>query len=89
MKQSGYKTIFHIYLLFFLAFLGTVILAGVLVFMTITIRTPDGMTARSDWPKTFTEDFAEHIIFIDSRPQVDQSGIELLRDKGAGIQILD
>lgn len=89
MKQSGYKTIFHIYLLFFLAFLGTVVLAGVLIFMSITIRTPDGTTARSDWPKTFTEDFAEHIIFIDSRPQVDQSGIELLRDNGAGIQILD
>lgn len=89
MKQSGYKTIIHIYLIFFLAFLGTVILAGVLLFMTITIRTPDGTSAKSDWPKRFTENFAEYIIFIDSKPQIKQAGIKLLLDNEVGIQILD
>lgn len=89
MKRSGYRTIFHIYLIFFLSLLGAVLLAGCLIFMTISIQTPDGIIARSDWPKTFTEDFKDQIIFIEAAPQIKQAGIALLRDNGAGIQILD
>lgn len=89
MKRSGYRTIFHIYLIFFLSLLGAVLLAGCLIFMTISIRTPDGTIARSDWPKTFTEDFKDQIIFIEAAPQIKQAGIALLRDNGVGIQILD
>ncbi|SFG46738.1 sensor histidine kinase [Enterocloster clostridioformis] len=89
MKKSGYKTIFHIYLIFFLSLLGTVILAGFLFFLTFMVTKPDGTIARSDWPKTFTEDFAEHIVFIDSEPQVKQAGMELLWNNKTGIQILD
>ena len=89
MKRSGYRTIFHIYLIFFLSLLGAVLLAGCLIFMTISIQTPDGIIARSDWPKTFTEDFKDQIIFIEAAPQIKQAGIALLRDNGVGIQILD
>lgn len=88
MKRSGYRTIFHIYLIFFLSLLGAVLLAGCLIFMTISIQTPDGTIARSDWPKTFTEDFKDQIIFIEAAPQIKQAGIALLRDNGVGIQIL-
>ena len=89
MKRSGYRTIFHIYLIFFLSLLGAVFLAGCLIFMTLSIQTPDGTIAKSDWPKTFTEDFKDQIIFINASPQVKQAGMELLRNNRVGIQILD
>lgn len=89
MKRSGYRTIFHIYLIFFLSLLGAVLLAGCLIFMTLSIQTSDGTIAKSDWPKTFTEDFKDQIIFINASPQVKQAGIELLQDNRVGIQILD
>lgn len=89
MKRSGYRTIFHIYLIFFLSLLGAVLLAGCLIFMTLSIQTSDGTIAKSDWPKTFTEDFKDQIIFINASPQVKQAGMELLQDNRVGIQILD
>ena len=89
MKRSGYRTIFHIYLIFFLSLLGTVLLAGSLIFFTISIQKPDGQIARSDWPKLFTEDFKEQIYFVDSAPQIKQAGIKELQELEIGIQILD
>lgn len=89
MKRSGYRTIFHIYLIFFLSLLGTVLLAGCLIFVTITIQRPDGQIVRSDWPKDFTESFKEQIVFNGSTPQVKQAGITLLQENGTGIQLLD
>ena len=44
---------------------------------------------RSDYPKAFTEDFGRQITFIDGKPQIKQTGIELLRANQAGIQVLD
>ena len=42
MKRSGYRTIFHIYLIFFLALLGTVLLAGYFFL-------PDGFCSDTGW----------------------------------------
>lgn len=70
MKRSGYRTIFHIYLIFFLALLGTVLLTGYFFFQTVSVRTSDGANIRSDWPQIFTADFQEQIIFINDMPQV-------------------
>lgn len=89
MKQSGYRAVVHIYLLFLLSLLGTVLLAGCLLFLAIAIRTPDGTIKRSDWPKVFTEDFNSQIIFVDHSPQIKQTGIALLRDNEIGVQILN
>lgn len=89
MKRSGYRTIFHIYLIFFLSLLGAVLLAGCLFFLTIILQKPDGKMARSDWPKQFTEDFKEQIIFVDATPQIKQAGLVELQDNGIGIQLLD
>lgn len=89
MKRSGYRTIFHIYLIFFLSLLGAVLLAGCLVFLTITVQKPDGGITRSDWPKRFAEDFKEQIVFIDTAPQIKQAGIATLQDNGIGVQLLD
>jgi signal transduction histidine kinase len=89
MKKSGYRTIFHIYLIFFLSLFGAMIAAIGLFYLLVTVQTPGGSTIRSDWPVTFTEDFREQIIFIDDKPQVKQAGIELLQENGIGLQILD
>ena len=89
MKRSGHRTIFHIYLIFFLSLFVTVLLAGCFFFLMIFIQTPDGTNIRSDWPKVFTEDFKDQIIFIDDMPHVKQSGLVLLQENGVGIQIID
>lgn len=89
MKRSGYRAIFHIYLIFFLSLLLTLLLAVCLFFITFSIRTPDGVNKKSDWPKTFAEDFAGQIIFPSGGPQLTQAGMALLQDNGIGIQILD
>ena len=89
MKRSGCRTIFHIYLIFFLSLLGTVLLAGCFLFLMISVQTPNGASVRSDWPKEFTEDFKDQITFIDDIPQVKQTGLALLRKYDVGIQIID
>ncbi|MBT9779948.1 sensor histidine kinase [Clostridium sp. MCC353] len=88
MKHSGYRAIFHIYLIFFLSLLGTILLAAALFFLSITVQKPDGSTARSDWPKVFAEDFKKQITFSGSSPQVKQKGLDLLKENKVGIQIL-
>lgn len=89
MKKSGYRTVFHIYLIFFLSLLGAIIAAFGISYLLITVQTQGGSTIRSDWPKSFTEDFREQIIFIDGKPQVKLAGIERLQENGIGLQILD
>lgn len=89
MKKSGYRTIFHIYLIFFLSLLGAIIAAIGLFYLLVTVQTPSGSTIKSDWPKSFTEDFRAQIIFIDDKAQVKQTGIELLQENDIGLQILD
>ncbi|WP_050697669.1 sensor histidine kinase [Anaeromassilibacillus senegalensis] len=89
MRKSGYRTVFHIYLIFFLSLLGTILAVVCLSSLLITVQQPDGSTKRSDWPKTFTEEFREQILFIDNAPQVKQAGIALLRDYQIGLQILN
>ena len=89
MKQSGYRTIFHIYLIFFLSLLGTLIAVCCLLVMLITTTNPNGKTVRSDQPKIFTQEFSEYIIFVNNSPQIKQTGIELLQETHVGLQILD
>lgn len=89
MKKSGYRTIFHIYLIFFLSLLGAIIATIGVFYLLITVQMQGGTTIRSDWPKTFTEDFRKQILFVKDKPQVKQSGTELLQENGIGLQILD
>ena len=51
MRKSGYRTVFHIYLIFFLAMLGAILAASGLLFLLITVRRPDGSLARSNCRK--------------------------------------
>lgn len=89
MKKSGYRTILHIYLIFFLSLLGTILAAVGLFMLNITVQKPDGTATRSDWAKSFTEDFKEQIIFVNDKPQVKQVGLASLQDNQIGLQILD
>lgn len=89
MRKSGYRSIFHIYLIFFLALSGTILAAWIIFLMLVTVQKPDGETERSSWPKFFTESLSEQILWIDGKPQVSQSGLEQLRKNHAGVQILD
>ena len=89
MKKSGYRTIYHIYLIFFLSMLGALIAAIVIFCLLITVRTPDGAAMRSDWPKNFTEDFGTQIFFGGDQVQVGQKGIEQLQEYEIGLQILN
>ena len=89
MRKSGYRTVFHIYLIFFLAMLGAILAASGLLFLLITVRRPDGSLARSNWPQTFAGEFREEIMFDGGAVRVSREGIRLLRDNGVGLQILD
>lgn len=89
MKQSGYRTTFHIYSIFFLSLSGTLLVVCCLSAMLITAPNPNGKNVRSDWAKNFTLDFSDYIIFVDGSPTVKQTGIERLQDNHIGLQILD
>lgn len=89
MRKSGYRTVFHIYLIFFLVMLGAILAASGLLFLLITVRRPDGSLARSNWPQTFAGEFREEIMFDGGAVRVSREGIRLLRDNGVGLQILD
>lgn len=89
MKKSGYRTIFHIYLIFFCTLVGTIAAAAVFFFLLTTVRKPDGTAVRSDWPKSFLQEFQDQIIFTGDRPQITQSGLEQLQEYEIGLQILD
>ena len=89
MKQSGYRTTFHIYLIFFLSLLGTLIAVCCLFAMLITTTNPNGKNVRSDQPKIFTQDFSKYIVFVNDTPKIKQTGLELLQETHVGLQILD
>lgn len=89
MKKSGYRSILHIYLMFFLTLLIVIGFAAFFILSMITVRTPADSIARSDYPMEFTREFGEQVIFIDDIPQIKQSGLESLQSNQAGIQILN
>lgn len=62
MKSSGYRSIFHIYLIFFLSLFGALTAAVILSFLLFSLQKPDGSLVRSDWPRKFTEQFGEQIV---------------------------
>ena len=64
---------FHMYLIFFLSLLGTLLAAAALICWLITLRKPDGTFVRSDWPVKFSDSFQEQIIFKEDGPGVKQN----------------
>lgn len=89
MAQSGYRTTLHIYFIFFISLCSAILLVVLLFFLLVLVQKPDGSFVRSDWPQRFTTEFAEQIIFVEEKPQIKQTGLELLQTEGIGLQILD
>lgn len=89
MHKPSYKTVFHSYIIFFMIFICLILTVIGIFLSLITIQKPNGEFIRSDWPKKFTENFNEQIVFIDNKPQVKQSGLEKLRENQLWLQILD
>jgi signal transduction histidine kinase len=89
MKKSGYRSIFHVYLIFSLSLLVALLAAVGLFYLMITVRTPDGTLLRSDWPKSFTANFVKQIVFVDNQPRVNPDGMGQLQKKGISLRIID
>ncbi|BAK98879.1 putative two-component histidine kinase [Oscillibacter valericigenes Sjm18-20] len=89
MKQSGYKSAFHIYVIFFVLLIGTLATGFGMVVYNITIQKPDGHIEFSKWPVDFTKDFPEYVIFTGDVPQIKQSGLKLLQENNLWLQIID
>ncbi|QOR35217.1 HAMP domain-containing histidine kinase [Clostridium sp. 'deep sea'] len=78
-----------IYIVFFLILfiLGTL---GIAFFLHIVnIEKPNGETATSAWPKTFTKNFSTEIIIVKDEVLLKNSGIEKLEKYGLWFQLLD
>lgn len=69
--------------------LGTIIAGITLFYLLITVHTSGGKAVKSDWPKVFTEQFKDQIIFTNHKAQVKQMGIEQLQENEIGLQVLD
>lgn len=89
MKKSGYKSVFHIYLIFFALLIGMIIAAIGMVLYAYTIQKPDGSFALSDWPEDFTRDFSKYIAFDENAPQVTPDGILELKKNNLWLQIIN
>lgn len=88
-KSSAMKSTFHIYLVFFSMLLILITVCVSFFFYIVKIQKPNGDTATSAWPKTFTEQFSEYIFLKDNLPQIRSNGIDLLRQYDLWVQILD
>lgn len=88
MKKSGYRTSYHIYIIFFFSLLGVLILASWFFFSLFTVQKNDGSTVVNNWPIDFTENFKGQIIFTNDNPGITQTAMAQLQEEGIGLQIL-
>jgi signal transduction histidine kinase len=90
LKGLKVRSVFHIYVIFFVLFLGLLAAGFGMVLYNITIQKPDGQIGITRWPLDFARDFSEYILFDeDGVPGVRQAGLDLLLANRAWIQILD
>jgi signal transduction histidine kinase len=89
MKKSAYKSIFHLYFIFFFLLIITIAIGITMLFYTITIHKSNGQAELSNWPKQFTENFSEQIFFVNDIPQIKQTGVEQLQTNNLWLQIIN
>lgn len=89
MKRSGFKSIFHVYIVFFVIMAGMVMVAIGIFFYVFTIQKPDGRTGLSNWPKVFTQEFSNQIVFNGDLPQLKQFGLEELQRNNLWLQVIN
>jgi len=89
MKKSSYKSIIHLYILLFVIFAAVIATCfGMAIYVWSSVM-PDGQTILTKWPIDFTNDFSQQIVFIDGKPQITETGLELLAQDGLWLQIID
>ncbi len=89
MKKSSYKSIIHLYILFFVILLSILMVScGIIIYGVSTVK-PDGQMVLNKWPIDFTNDFSQQIIFANGKPQIKDTGLALLAKDGLWLQIID
>lgn len=89
MKRSGYNSVFHIYIIFFILLIGTIVAGAGITFYNFTIQKPDGQIELSKWPIDFTSEFSNYITIASDAPLIKQSGLKVLQENSLWLQIID
>lgn len=91
MKKSLYKIIFHLYSIFFIAFIILMfIFIGLLSYsLRSSISSTDRLINWSSWPVSYTDSFRKNIEFINGKPELKASGIDELKKYRLSFQIVD
>ena len=90
MKPLKYKSVFHIYLIFFILLITMIATGFGMLIYNITLIKPDGQFKISKWPIDFTQEFSHYIVFTkDGVPLINQPGLKLLQDNNLWVQIID
>lgn len=88
-KTSGIRSVFHIYMVFFLLLIIMTVIGIITSIYIIRLERPDGTWSTSAWPKEFTDSFSSHLILSEGAPRLNQSGMEQLQQYGLWFQLLD
>lgn len=89
MKKNSYYSAFHIYIIFLTGLLLTVLTSGGILLSLVTLSTPSGVPAKSNWPKEFSQTLKNQILFVDGYPELTQAGAKLLQENQVGMQLLN
>jgi signal transduction histidine kinase len=89
LKPARYKSVSHIYVIFFVLMIGMFTTGFCMFLYNITIQKPDGHIDITRWPIDFTKDFSGYIVFANNVPFIKQSGLKLLHENNLWLQIID
>lgn len=89
MSKHNYKSMLHIYFIFFLVSIVILLISLFFFIQVITIQDPNGNQVRSSWPKLFTENISNYIFLDNGMVGLNEEGKQILSDNQVGLQILD
>lgn len=89
MSKHNYKSMFHIYFIFFFVSIIILFISILFFIQIITIQDPNGNRVRSNWPKLFTENISNYILLDNGKIGLNEEGKKLLIDNQLGLQILN
>lgn len=89
MSKHNYKSMLHIYFIFFLVSIVILLISLFFFIQVITIQDPNGNQVRSSWPKLFTENISNYIFLDNGMVGLNEEGKQILSDNQVGLQIID
>ena len=87
--MKAFRDFMRFYIVPIVLLAGVLLTAGFTGFYTVTARTGEGRIVSSNWPRTFTLDFARHIVRADGTVALTDAGRALLDANGLWVQVLD